>query len=167
MNFRKGSKRQLTPTPQNGPYLWKSGACISYCLAIIPPYIYATISIKKNCNIILWKWGGKGRARLEFFQKFIPFGSRTLSLHHFHWILTSNYGKNDWHIHVTSLTNTYNDTDKYIKLLWEMLVPTLRKFLKYLGTDLKTRHWPKLEKVLIFRHWACRCLDVSEKSPCW
>ena len=50
MNFRKGSKRQLTPTPnpQNGPYLWKSCACISHYLAIIPPCIYATISIIKN-----------------------------------------------------------------------------------------------------------------------
>ena len=30
MSFRKGSKRQLTPTPttQNGPYLWKS--CANY-----------------------------------------------------------------------------------------------------------------------------------------
>ena len=44
----------------------------------------------------------------EFFRKFIPFGSWTwtLPLHHFHWILTSNYGTNDWQIHVTSLTNT-------------------------------------------------------------
>ena len=29
------------PTPQNGPYLWKSCAYISYYLAIIPPCIYA------------------------------------------------------------------------------------------------------------------------------
>ena len=44
--------------------LKKAYACISYCLALIPPCIYATISIiKKNC--------------LEFFQKFIPFGSVT------------------------------------------------------------------------------------------
>ena len=44
----------------------------------------------------------------EFFRKFIPFGSWTwtLPLHHFHWILTSNYGTNDWQIDVTSLTNT-------------------------------------------------------------
>ena len=43
-------------------------------------------------------------------------------------------------IHVTSLTNTCNDTDKCIKLLRQMLITTLKKFLKYLGTDLKTRH---------------------------
>ena len=47
MNFLKGSKRQLTPTPNlsNGPYLWKSCA---YYLAIIPPCICATTSIIKN-----------------------------------------------------------------------------------------------------------------------
>ena len=44
MNFQKGSKPQLTPTPQNGPYLWKACACISYYPAIIPPCIYSTIS---------------------------------------------------------------------------------------------------------------------------
>ena len=43
MNFRKGSKRQLTPAPQNGPYLWNSCACISYYPAIISPRIYGTI----------------------------------------------------------------------------------------------------------------------------
>ena len=53
MNFRKSSKRQLTPTPtpQNGPHLWKSCACISYYLAIIPPRIYATMSIIKEIAI--------------------------------------------------------------------------------------------------------------------
>ena len=62
MNFRKGSKRQLTPnpTPQNGPYLWKSCACISYYLAIIPPCIYATISIIKKLQFNFPKMGGRG-----------------------------------------------------------------------------------------------------------
>ena len=32
-----------SPTPQNGPFLWKSCACISYYLALIPICIYATI----------------------------------------------------------------------------------------------------------------------------
>ena len=64
------------PAPQNGPYLWKSCACISYYLALIPPCIYATIFIIKNCNIIFQKWGWGVKGRLEFFQKFI----RTLLL---------------------------------------------------------------------------------------
>ena len=36
------------PNPQNGPHLWKSYACISYYLALVPPCIYSTISITKN-----------------------------------------------------------------------------------------------------------------------
>ena len=37
-----------SPTPQNGPDLWKSCACISHYLFIISPRIYATISVIKN-----------------------------------------------------------------------------------------------------------------------
>ena len=48
VNFRKGSKQPLTPTPQNVPYLWKSCACISYYPAIISPRIYATIWVIKD-----------------------------------------------------------------------------------------------------------------------
>ena len=82
MNFRKSSKRQLTPppTPQNGPYLWKSCACISYYLALVPPCIYSTISLIKMCNIILRKWGGRVEGRLEFSRKFIRFGAAILPL---------------------------------------------------------------------------------------
>ena len=70
MNFRKVSKQQLTPnpTPQNGPYLWKSCACISYYLVIISPRIYATISVMKICNIIFQKWG-RGRRPFGIFSK--------------------------------------------------------------------------------------------------
>ena len=79
MNFWKGSKRQLTPTPQNGPYLWKSCACISYFPAIISDCIYATISAMKNLHYNFPKMRRAGvKGRLEFFQKIIRFGSRTL-----------------------------------------------------------------------------------------
>ena len=75
MNFPKGSKRLLTttPRPSGGPYLWKSCACISYYLALIPPCIYATISITKNLR-------GGVKGRLKFFVKFIRFGNKTLPL---------------------------------------------------------------------------------------
>ena len=55
------------PTPQYGPYLWKSCACILYYLAIIPPRIHATISIIKDCNIIFLKMRG-GRRLFENFS---------------------------------------------------------------------------------------------------
>ena len=65
-------------TPQNGPYLWKSCACISYYLAIIPPCIYATISIINKLQYNFLKMRGGVKGRLEFFRKFIRFGCRTL-----------------------------------------------------------------------------------------
>ena len=71
------------PTSQNGPYLWKSCACISYYLALVPPSIYSTISIIYK---ILWFYnflkmtGGAVKGRLEFFHKFIRFGSGILPL---------------------------------------------------------------------------------------
>ena len=69
------------PTPQNGPHLWKSCACISYYLALVPPCIYSTISIiKKMCNIIF-----RIKGRLEFFRKFIWFGKNHPSLFSFNF----------------------------------------------------------------------------------
>ena len=66
MNFWKGSKRPLTPTstPQNGPYLWESCACIAYYLAIIPPRIYALCDhiIKKLQNNFPKMMGGGTKA---------------------------------------------------------------------------------------------------------
>ena len=59
MNFRKGSKRP-PPAPQNGPYLWKSCACISYYLALVPPCIYSTISIIKKLQHNFPKMRGGG-----------------------------------------------------------------------------------------------------------
>ena len=50
------------PTPQNGPYLWKSCACMSYYLAIIPPCIYATISIIKYLQHDFPKMRGGSKA---------------------------------------------------------------------------------------------------------
>ena len=49
-----------TPTPQNGPYFWKSCACISYYPAIIYPRIYATICVIQNLqyNFPKMKEGG-------------------------------------------------------------------------------------------------------------
>ena len=44
-------------------------ACISYYLALIPPCIYATVSIIKNCNIIFQKWGGGGAKAVWNFSK--------------------------------------------------------------------------------------------------
>ena len=58
---------------QNGPYLWKSSACILYYLALIPPCIYATISIIKKMQYNF-------QMPFGIFQKFIRFGSRTLAL---------------------------------------------------------------------------------------
>ena len=82
MNFRKGSKLQLTPTPtpQNGPYLimcmlfhtiW-SPCLLAY---MMQPYLSAKI-----CNIFFWKWAGGVEGRLEFFRKFIQLGSGTLPI---------------------------------------------------------------------------------------
>ena len=66
-----------TPTSQNNPHLWKSCECISYYLALIPLCIYATISIIKNLQHNFPKMRGGVKGRLEFFQKFIRFGSGT------------------------------------------------------------------------------------------
>ena len=51
-----------------------------YYLAIIPPCIYATISLLKNLQkkFPKMRWGGDGR--LEFFRKFIRFGTAILPL---------------------------------------------------------------------------------------
>ena len=43
-----------------------------YYLAIIPPRIYATISVIKNCNIIFLKWGGWGQGPFGNFPKIHP-----------------------------------------------------------------------------------------------
>ena len=64
--------------PQNRPYLWKWCACISYYLALIPPCIYATISIIKKSQYNFPR--GQVEGHLEFFRKFIRFGSATLPM---------------------------------------------------------------------------------------
>ena len=46
--FRACFFNKCIETHQNGPYLWKSCARISYYLAIIPPRICATISVIKK-----------------------------------------------------------------------------------------------------------------------
>ena len=52
---------------------------ISYYLALILPCIYATISITKKLQYNFPKMRGGGvQGRLEFFRKFIRFGSLTL-----------------------------------------------------------------------------------------
>ena len=50
-------------------YLWKLCACISYYLALIPPCIYATISIIKKLqhNFSKMSVGGEVKGRMEFF----------------------------------------------------------------------------------------------------
>ena len=53
------------PTPQNGLYLWKSCACISYYLALVPPYIYSTISIIKKLKHNFPKMRGGVKDRME------------------------------------------------------------------------------------------------------
>ena len=40
------------PAPQNGPHLWKSYACISYYLALVPPCIYSTIVREAFKNVL-------------------------------------------------------------------------------------------------------------------
>ena len=50
----------------------------NFYLATTRSIAYATIYIIKKCNIIFQKWGGGVKGRLEFFQKFIRFGSGTL-----------------------------------------------------------------------------------------
>ena len=72
MNFRKGSKRQLTPTPR--PSEWSLSleiiyACISYYLALVPPCIYSTISIIKHLQHNFPKMRRGVEGRLEFFPK--------------------------------------------------------------------------------------------------
>ena len=74
-----GSKRQLTPTPQNGPHLWKSCVCISYNLALVPPCIYLKILIVKKMQHNFLKMRGV-EGCLEFFRKFIRFGAAILPL---------------------------------------------------------------------------------------
>ena len=79
INFWKGSKRPLTPPPpisQNSTYLWKSCPCISYYLTLVPPFIYSSISIIKSLQHNFPKIGWRGgESHLEFFRKFIRFGS--------------------------------------------------------------------------------------------
>ena len=62
MNIRKGSKGQLTPapTPQNGPYLPKTCACISCYPGIVSPRIYATITVIKKLQYNFPKMRGEG-----------------------------------------------------------------------------------------------------------
>ena len=98
MNFRKGSKRQLTPTPtpQNGPYFWKSCACFSYYRAIIyliaymqpymvPPICEGSVSIMKQLQHNFPKKKGRWwvKGRLDIFRKFIRFGTLTRPLYSF------------------------------------------------------------------------------------
>ena len=46
--FGKVPNGHWPPAPQNGPYLWKSCAYISYYRALIHPCMYSTISIIKK-----------------------------------------------------------------------------------------------------------------------
>ena len=62
-------KFPLPPTPQNGLYLWKSCACISYYLALVPPYIYSTISIIKKLKHNFPKMRGGGQRPYGIFSK--------------------------------------------------------------------------------------------------
>ena len=57
------------PTPQNGLYLWKSCACISYYLAIIPLRMYATISVIKNFHHNYPKIRRRSKAVSSFFSE--------------------------------------------------------------------------------------------------
>ena len=63
-------------------YIWKSCACISYHRAVISPRKYAAISVIKKLqyNFPKMKGGGGVKGRLDFFQKIIWSGSRTLPL---------------------------------------------------------------------------------------
>ena len=71
MNFRKGSKRQLTPMEIMCMHFILSGHHTSSHKC---NHIYH----KKICNISFQKWGVGVEGRLEFFRKFIRFGSGTL-----------------------------------------------------------------------------------------
>ena len=90
-----GSKRQLTPTPQNGPHLWKSCVCISYYLALVPPCIYLKILIVKKCNIIFWKWGGSkavsnfSENSSDLAQSFFPYQQRIKLDHIRTWLASA------------------------------------------------------------------------------
>ena len=96
MNFQKGSKRQLTPTPC--PSEWSLSLEIM-CMHIILSGPHTSLIIcnhihyKKNCNIIFRKWGGGGGRGVEgclnFFRKFIRFGSATLPHSTSHCLVTS------------------------------------------------------------------------------
>ena len=71
-----------TPTPQNGPYLWKSCECISYYLSIIPPCMYATISIIKHFAISENEGQGGGQRPFGIFPKIHPIWQPDPSLRH-------------------------------------------------------------------------------------
>ena len=56
----------IHPTSQNGPYLWKSCACISYYPVLVPPCKYSTISIKKKLQHDFPKMRGGAKAVWDF-----------------------------------------------------------------------------------------------------
>ena len=70
------------PAPQNGPFLWKSCACISYYLALIPtymqPYVVPSIfegfvSNLKKLQHNFPKMMGGGKRQFGIFSKIYPF----------------------------------------------------------------------------------------------
>ena len=75
MNFRKGSKR---PNPSE----WSLSLeimCWHFILSCHHTFSHICNHIcHKKCNITFQKWGGGVKGRLEFFQKFIRFGSGIL-----------------------------------------------------------------------------------------
>ena len=57
----------LTPTPQNGPHLWKSCACISYYCPCTSLHILNHNHYKKFAlYVIFQKWGGVSKAVSNF-----------------------------------------------------------------------------------------------------
>ena len=98
MNFWKGSKRQLTPIPHLS--LWfpsREIMCMHFILSgpCTSLHIFDHIHYKKFATWFSENEGGV-KGRLEFFWKFVRFGSAILplkghhhphSLHHYSWII--------------------------------------------------------------------------------
>ena len=93
----------LTPTPQNGPHLWKSCACISYYCPCTSLHILNHNHYKKFAlYVIFQKWGGGIEGRFEFFRKFIRFGGVILRL-----CILLHPGSEEWNTRGNVVTNFY------------------------------------------------------------
>ena len=114
------------------------------------------ILYKKNCNIILQKWGGTGQGRLEFFQKFIWFCSGTLPLLTMSLIELSFTANN---------TNNKNENSVIFKTS-----PSLNALSKHFWR--LSSHNPNLKTLLASsilpeQLWSKQCYQLDCGTQCW